>query len=382
MKKILLLSLAVLLLVMSCASYTARDAITRIPPSSSTDGDHLSPTRLADIPPGSVAIPMQKDDDAPPPAVPAVSSEDQKAASPEVIPELEPAPVKSNLPVVLDFSVPDLSKVTLPYHHKTGAAPRTITSGLTHFSLLFIPLPSGLSSEEIATLVPSVVGSIADLGVDIIVLSGPAEASALFTEQAKRSAVIAAEGAVITDFPIKAMTDHGVTITLAPEKDVELRWKTLGDSGVLRSIAAGSTTWQQTVADGSARRLGQVEEVVADVDAAAPVVFALSAHEPSHVDWTILSPRSWRKDMAWPLSTALTGNGWIDAYAVTHYSGETNAGATWSLGTSKPVEERTDFLYVKNLMSIETSVLHLGVLSVPSADKPARMGVLGTFLVP
>ncbi|AEC02495.1 hypothetical protein [Parasphaerochaeta coccoides] len=370
MRKILFPVMAVLALAMSCASYTAHEGFSRIQKYNPVHPTNLVTTRLADI--------LTQEPD-----IAAIEGEDSIVSSPDSSIPVD-VPIAMMPPVTMNFSVPDLSRENLPYYHQTGASPKTIETPLTRFTVIFIPLPETMPTEEIPMVVSSVADSISDLDADIIILSGQPEASALFAEAIGKSAVIAPEGAVITSFSMTSITDHGVTLTLAPDKDIELRWKTLSDNGVLRSIASGSLSWQQTVVDDAQQRLEQIEAILADVNETAPVIFALSAYEPSHIDWTPLSPRPWRKDMAWPLSTTMEEKEWFDAYAMTHYSGETNSGATWSLGSGNPIEERIDFLYVKNMMSVETSVLHPGVLSAqPSeSDKPARMGVLGTFLLP
>lgn len=373
MKRILPLLAILLFILGSCATYTTQTARQYMTASTDAPGT-VKPTKLADIPQQAPPVPIVVEKPAPQEPKPVVTT--------PVLPQ-EPTPAPRKAPV---YTLPAVSQMKLPYHHVTGADLHTVPQDLTLFSVLFIPFPATLTSQDIANLVPAVVNSIKDVQADIILVTGSPETTRLFAQEARMGAVIGEEGAIITDMAVSDITQSHASVTLAPEKTLSVGWKALGDSGVLQSIASGGkpSSWGKTVTDGAERRLAHVTEVTAALEStpAAPALFALSAFEPAHTDWTALTPRSWRSRYAWPLSASMKEGGWTDAYAMTHYSGETHAGPTWALGDKNVIEERVDFLYVKNLMSVETTVLHLGTLSIPTADTPARMGVYGTFIAP
>lgn len=113
-----------------------------------------------------------------------------------------------------------------------------------------------------------------------------------------------------------------------------------------------------------------------------PIIVAGDFNSPSHLDWT-KSARNWHRNMevAWPVSKAMIGAGYQDAFRLIHPEPTSNYGRTWSPRFIETAcHERIDHVYFmgKSLQPISANMWDQAEPRWPS-DHAA---VLVTFLVP
>ena len=341
---LLLLLSALLTFGTACMSYTYSDALKNIP---------AVPTLPAQTP-----ISTHRQAPAPAPAPATATATVQEA----------PAPVPPTQAALVDLSA---ELITFPYYHQVNEHTLQSQSPIAVVSVLLVPL----AEKELAdvTLWPE---------ASIIILTGNLQPMLAAIQNLDMNAVLFAGGcAILTNLPITTITNLSVIVEPIPEKPLQIVPVNLKESSPFQSFLDNPDymdNWQESVRETHVPREKAMSALLAGLGK-TPVLLAASLFEPSGLDWTASTKSPYRCSFDWPMSDFLMEQGFIDSYRATRFSEETDVGNTWS-GTihGMDLSERVDFLYVKDIIPVETSVVE------PSepASFPKQSGVFGYFLIP
>jgi endonuclease/exonuclease/phosphatase family metal-dependent hydrolase len=133
--------------------------------------------------------------------------------------------------------------------------------------------------------------------------------------------------------------------------------------------------------ESAAFRLGEIEPVLDEMenakDLGIPVFLTGDFNEPSHLDWTTETAAQnmhFNKAVIWPVSTAIAGDGWIDAWRSLFPNPINSPGITWTPGESaSEVYDRIDIIYHSPSSSVEL----LDIRTVGGVNDPAGVKIDG-----
>lgn len=340
---LLLLLSALLTFGTACMSYTYSDALKNIPAVPTLpEQTPISTHRQAPVP---TPVPMQE---APEPILPKQAS-------------------------LVDLSA---ELITFPYYHQVTEHPVQLQSPIAVVSVLLVPL----TEKELAdvTLWPE---------ASIIVLTGGLQPMLAAIQNLDMNAVLFAGGyAILTNLPIGTITTQSVVLEPIPGKPLQVAAVNLKDPSPLLSLQENPdyvANWQEAVQETHLLREKSMSALLEGLED-TPTLLAASLFEPSGLDWTASSSQSsYRTPFDWPMSEFLMEKGFVDSYRATHFSEETDGGNTW-LGTihGMDLSERVDFLYIKDIIPVETSVVEQVVEPAEPGSFPKQSGVFGYFLIP
>lgn len=130
------------------------------------------------------------------------------------------------------------------------------------------------------------------------------------------------------------------------------------------------------IAAAASARGGQVTSMLNDMAASGaltsgePVFLTGDFNEPSHLDWTeaaaIATPRPYDLKVAWPASTRVTAQGFVDTFRAVRPDEVNDHGYTWTPGAPPPnidpndVHDRIDFVYHRGANVTPLSAQTLG----------------------
>lgn len=261
--------------------------------------------------------------------------------------------------------------ITFPYYHQVNENTVQFQRPGAAVSALLVPL-----AEE----------GLADISLwpeaSIIVLTGSLQPMLAAIQELEMNAVLFVGGyAILTNLPISTITAQSVIVEPTLGKSLQIVAANLNESSPVRSFEDNPDyldNWQDAVRETHAPRKIAMTALLNSLEK-IPTLFAASLFEPSGLDWTAFSQSPYRVPYDWPMSDFLAEQGYIDSFRATHFSEETDEGNTWS-GSIHGMElsERIDFLYAKDLIPMETSLVEP---SGPSSF-PTQSGVFGSFLIP
>lgn len=243
-----------------------------------------------------------------------------------------------SLPVILNPYPDDLSEISYPYLYEPMTGAEFKDSIITEISIMVVPLGySTLADEEIETI----ISALSDIPSDFIVLTGSLENQVKGAAEAGMNAVTLEGGTVLFRSEYLASDGQSASFRVADGKDIEIAAASF--DSMMPSSPADIVSWTDAMQDsGDAEKVKAITDGMDDPES----ILVLSSSEPSTLDWTMLTLR-YRGEKSFPISDQLISDGWTDAYRATHFSPETDVGATRVNGS---IYERMDFIYTKGMM--------------------------------
>ena len=232
----------------------------------------------------------------------------------------------------------DLSTLSYPYLYEPFGTGPLKDSSITEVTVMVVPLGyEELSEEEAETI----IAALADIDADFTVLTGSLENQVIGAEAAGSNAVTLRGGTILFSLEYVSSDGSSAVFNAADGKDVEIAVVSLEDE--MPSSPADIPSWIESIGkSGDAAKVKAAADAMADTES----IFVLSSSEPSTLDWTMLTLR-YRGERNFPISDAMLSSGWTDAYRATHFSPETDTGATRVNGS---LFERMDFIYTRGVM--------------------------------
>ncbi|MHC1691400.1 MAG: hypothetical protein AB9828_00030 [Sphaerochaetaceae bacterium] len=388
------LVMLVLVLGVSCLSYSYLEARTIIPAVPSIPEETPLQTHKAGwtgtVPPHLV---QSQSDCAV--AVP------EPGAAPEPVAVADPSPLdgKESSSLLEDGSpsivLPPVASLSYPYWFLPQEGNMQPMEGpVPQFSVLLIPLPTANGPDDrqdSGRLMDAVAACVDSTPTDFIILTGDCESTAALLEKLGKDGVLFANGsAVITTLPIIGMDGHSLLLEPVPGKTLRLAVANLQDPSPMQTFIdhqsdqSVADTWKTAVQSLHPEREARMAEVLSTLGDTEAVLLGASLAEPSALDWTAFTPIAYRLAYDWPMSLYLGENGFTDSFRATHHSEETDVGNTWTQETKGTVfSERTDYLYSRNIIPMETSLIDLGTLSTASEHPDTSiMALSGSFMLP
>ena len=386
-----LLVLAVLALGVSCATYTYNDAQSHIPPVESVPFETPVSTHMVIEPKESTPAEVKSIVDTGPSAeMVALGDETEALVFQDTVSPAEPEmPDRTSLWMcslrLIPHTCPPSREITFPYHYIPHEATTITDSRIHQFSAVLIPLPI-IGEEETDIAIKEIATGIRDLNASVILITGNVETTAFLMRELEQNGVLFADGgAILTSLPITDISKQSVILEPAAGSFFQIAIANIQKPSPLDAFIenhADEAEWRSAVEAMHDERQDGLQSFLSQLDA-LPTLLGASLAEPSDLDWTSFTPISYRSPYAWPMSALIEENGFSDSYRSTHYSEETDLGTTWRMAAGDMVfAERTDYLYVRSLLPVETTVVDLGSISAAKSEKPARFGVFGTYILP
>lgn len=243
-----------------------------------------------------------------------------------------------SLPVIQNPYPDDLSEISYPYLYEPMTGAEFKDSIITEISIMVVPLGySTLADEEIETI----ISALSDIPADFIVLTGSLENQVKGAAEAGMNAVTLKGGTVLFRSEYLGSDGQSASFRIADGKDIEIASASFDST--MPSSPADIVSWTDAMQDsGDADKVKAITDGMDDPES----ILVLSSSEPSTLDWTMLTLR-YRGEKSFPISDQLISEGWTDAYRATHFSPETDVGATRVNGS---IYERMDFIYTKGMM--------------------------------
>ena len=269
---------------------------------------------------------------------------------------------------VINVYPDDLSALEYPHVYTPAAEPVAEEDGINTIQLLLLPLGYDPMAEEDAL---RILGASSDLEPDFVILTGSVENQVMGAEMAGWNAVTMEGGTILYDLPLKVAGTGSSVFGVTDTKDVAIAPLSFDDS--MPSSAAEAETWALSLSENP----DELEAVRAEAEAMTGErrILALSSAEPSGADWIEFTPFRYRSTMSFPVSEYLLSEGWLDAYRATHYTAETDGGITRRSGD---LYERLDFIYSDGLLPV--SAISYPVMGL--TDRTGAFAVLAEMLVP
>ncbi len=290
---------------------------------------------------------------------------------------------------VINVYPDDLSALEYPHVYTPAAEPVADEDGINTIQILLLPLGYDPMTEEDAL---RILGASSDLEPDFVILTGSVENQVMGAEMAGWNAVTMEGGTILYDLPLKVAGTGSSVFGVTDTKDVAIAPLSFDDS--MPSSGAEAEAWALSLsestdeleavrAEAEAWALSlrgnpdELEAVRAETEAMTGErrILALSSAEPSGADWIEFTPFRYRSTMSFPVSEYLLSEGWLDAYRATHYTAETDGGITRHSGD---LYERLDFIYSDGLLPV--SAISYPVMGL--TDRTGAFAVLAEMLVP
>lgn len=409
----IVLAIAALLMLASCATYTVKDGYDSIvlPDESGTKLETRYRLIKEDIPeeivfsePEPVAEEEDIEESIPEPeaieapeAVEKAPSEAVIAAEPAEEEEIAPGPAEETVPtetmaepivealeepaeeIVEEEAQPardineypvNLRDIKYPHVYTPIYANRLKTDQITSVRVLMLDLGYRDLGEK---SIERIISSVQDTDPDFIILTGSLSNQVYGAEEAGLDAVTLRGGTILYSSRLDRVNNgESAVFSVAEGKD-------LGIAPVSFRSALPSTTdeidsWLSTISAGEEESAAEVVDIAEGISDTEKLL-ALSSPTPATEDWTALTPYSYRKAESFAISDRLKEEGWMDAYAATHFSPETDGGITKISGD---IYERLDFLYIKGMMPDYALTFPVAGLT----DTIGNLGLIAEFIIP
>lgn len=269
---------------------------------------------------------------------------------------------------VINVYPDDLSELVYPHVYTPAAEPVADEDGINTIQILLLPLGYDPMTEEDAL---RILGASSDLEPDFVILTGSVENQVMGAEMAGWNAVTMEGGTILYDLPLKVAGTGSSVFGVTDTKDVAIAPLSFDDS--MPSSGTEAESWAFSLRENP----DELEAVRAEAEAMTGErrILALSSAEPSGADWIEFTPFRYRSTMSFPVSEYLLSEGWLDAYRATHYTAETDGGITRRSGD---LYERLDFIYSDGLLPV--SAISYPVMGL--TDRTGAFAVLAEMLVP
>lgn len=320
MKKVLLLSLVVLLLS-SCATYTIKEARSNIS---------------------------------------EIKESEKKETRYRVIQE------QKNKNEVLSYPS-DLSALTYPFFFNENKDTQYVYDDDKSIEIktIFIPLGEKELDEDTVAIAAKLLSSY---NFDIIALSGSLTNQTKVATEVGKSAITIEGGTIIFSNLVSSSMDKDyISLNITENKLVDViiidYHPTLPPSLTNEEAIELMKSEEDRLIESLINKTEQLQN--------ENKLFFLSSVAPSSFDWTDWTDYEYRKEEDFLISDTLNTLKWNDAFYLTHFSVETESGVTRRIGE---YEERLDFIYSKNLIPISS-------FTVP-IEKLENIATVATFVLP
>lgn len=260
----------------------------------------------------------------------------------------------------------DLSGIEYPfYYNPLKGAEYRADDTIEEFSAILIPLGEEDLEDE---AVSAIVSLLEKHSFTLTALTGSLSNQARVTGAYGKNAVTTEGGTIIFgSLVLEEMGSDYITLALTEKKRITIYTRDY------HPVIDGLSTLDETLT-----LIGKLERLIAE-----PLVVSISNKEeeaqilfltsiaPSSLDWTSWTDYSYREERSFLLSDMLLALNWVDTFASTRFSEETESGNTRKYGE---YGERLDFIYTKNVIVTSSYV-------IPVENMETR-SVVSTFILP
>ncbi len=262
----------------------------------------------------------------------------------------------------------DLSSLTFPNVYTPLRTNSTAADGINTIEVLLLPLGYDTFTEEDAE---RILAANADIAPDFVILTGSLENQVTGARAAGWDAVTLRGGTVLHRPLLKEAGEETASFFITTTKDLEIAPMSFPDS--MPSSAEEAEEWAKSL-ESDTSEAEAIQETIQEMTD-QEMLLALSSAAPSGKDWIEFTPFRYRSDLEFPVSSALAGDGWLDAYRATHFTAETDGGITRMNGE---VYERLDFLYSKSMIPVSAISYPVRGLT----DRTGAFALLAELLIP
>ena len=264
----------------------------------------------------------------------------------------------------------DLESLTLP-HIYTPAKSNELKSddGIVTERLLFIPLSDyALEADDI----DSIISSISDIGPDIIALTGSVENQISFTEKYGYDAVTMNGGSLLYRACLENASEDTISLRISEKKSIEL--SVLDFQRSFPWTKDDVPAWLEELKENEETDLKDALDAISEMAGSRRLIF-ISSSSPSTEDWSTITDYYYRNVSSFALSDAMSEMRWQDVYRATHFNAEVDPGIT---RRSYEVFERLDFIYSYGLMPLSSTTMALSGLT----EETGGLAVLAEIVIP
>lgn len=362
----------------SCKSYTYYDASLRIPPTRST----IPTSVTATVSKQTIATQDTEKTIQEPKSVETIAESTLDAES---VTEPEPFVIETTeMETVAESNVPAKEALEFPYIFNKGSAVPIAEKGPVSITAMLINA-SHLEAEDMSLIIDQTEPLIQQSGAHIVTITGVSQDLIDRLLESGSQGVAFGTSVVLTCLPIASIDKHSLTLEPALESLIQFAVADLEQEySIVQLLLENQLSidqWSKTVQDYRDERMQSLQSVINELHGEQAII-ALSAGEPSHVDWKI--DDSYRSEFDWPLSFLLEFSSFIDNYDVSRHSPEQEPGTTLSVIFNELlIEERLDFFYSRNLIPESSRTISLPVFSHTENGQPIqRAAVVSTWIIP
>ncbi len=262
----------------------------------------------------------------------------------------------------------DISMLSFPHIYTPVRTNSTEKDGINTIQVLMLPLGYEELSAENAE---KILLANSDIAPDFVILTGSLENQVTGARTAGWDAVTLEGGTILHRPLLKEAGEKTATFFITTTKDLEIA--PVSSDNSMPATAQEAPVWAKEQAAKTEEL--EIVSATAALMSDEEKLFALSSSSPSGEDWIEFTPFRYREDLDFPVSSYFQENGWIDAYRETHFSAETDGGATRKNGE---VYERLDFLYSDGMIPVWAISYPVRGLT----DTRGTFAVLAEFLIP
>lgn len=362
----------------SCKSYTYYDASLRIPPTRST----IPTSVTATVSKQTIATQDTEKTIQEPISVETIAESTLETDS---VTEPEPIVIETTeMETVAESNVPAKEALEFPYIFNKGSAVPIAEKGPVSITAMLINA-SHLEAEDMSLIIDQTEPLIQQSGAHIVTITGVSQDLIDRLLESGSQGVAFGTSVVLTCLPIASIDKHSLTLEPALESLIQFAVADLEQEySIVQLLLENQLSidqWSKTVQDYRDERMQSLQSVINELHDEQAII-ALSAGEPSHVDWKI--DDSYRSEFDWPLSFLLEFSSFIDNYDVSRHSPEQEPGTTLSVIFNELlIEERLDFFYSRNLIPESSRTISLPVFSHTENGQPIqRAAVVSTWIIP
>ena len=362
----------------SCKSYTYYDASLRIPPTRST----IPTSVTATVSKQTIAT---QDTEKTIQETKSVETIAESTLDAESVTEPEPFVIETTeMETVAESNVPAKEALEFPYIFNKGSAVPIAEKGPVSITAMLINA-SHLEAEDMSLIIDQTEPLIQQSGAHIVTITGVSQDLIDRLLESGSQGVAFGTSVVLTCLPIASIDKHSLTLEPALESLIQFAVADLEQEySIVQLLLENQLSidqWSKTVQDYRDERMQSLQSVINELHDEQAII-ALSAGEPSHVDWKI--DDSYRSEFDWPLSFLLEFSSFIDNYDVSRHSPEQEPGTTLSVIFNELlIEERLDFFYSRNLIPESSRTISLPVFSHTENGQPIqRAAVVSTWIIP
>lgn len=180
-------------------------------------------------------------------------------------------------------------------------------------SAVFFHLEDKMDESEVR----NVISSIGNLNPDFMIITGPAEDTFVFARVLKKNALLFEKGAVISSFNLSGSDSDEGLFEINSRKGVSIAVNDIS------SPLPENPDEYLSFLEGKEKSMDAPSRGLSSA-----AIYALSSDEPGFGDWTSFTGFGYRNARTFPLANDFVTKGWKDIWRESHYNGDTDSGCT------------------------------------------------------